>query len=135
MQTSDQNLSKGELTYGRGSASGVKMQGNKVKLKFNAVSILVGQHFIINTWLLSVSIYQTHLNISDNLQHIYIININNHQHKLRTTWIIKDHDLFSSSSSIIMWGFRLLLTVSTTDTSVLHSAEVVQLYSQAVYPI
>jgi hypothetical protein len=69
MQTSDQNLSKGELTYGRGSASGVKMQGNKVKLKFNAVSILVGQHFIINTWLLSVSIYQTHLSISDSLQH------------------------------------------------------------------
>jgi hypothetical protein len=42
-------LSKGELTYGQGSASGVKMQGNKVRLKFNAVSILVGQHFIINT--------------------------------------------------------------------------------------
>jgi hypothetical protein len=51
-------LSKSELTYGRGSASGVKMQGNKVRLKFNAVSILVGQHFIIKTWLLGISIYQ-----------------------------------------------------------------------------
>jgi hypothetical protein len=29
----------------------------------------------------------------------------------------------------------LLLTVSMTDISVLHSAEVVQLYPQAVYPI
>ena len=44
-------LSKGELTYGRGSASGVKMQGNKVRLKFNAIGILVGQHFINNTCL------------------------------------------------------------------------------------
>jgi hypothetical protein len=26
-----------------------EMQGNKVRLKLNAVSILVGQHFIINT--------------------------------------------------------------------------------------
>jgi hypothetical protein len=59
-------LSKGELTYGQGSASGVKMQGNKVRLKFNAVSILVGQHFIINTWLLSISIYQTQLSIIHN---------------------------------------------------------------------
>jgi hypothetical protein len=49
MQTSDQNLSKGELTYGRGSASGVKMQGNEVRLKFNVIGILVSQHFIINT--------------------------------------------------------------------------------------
>jgi hypothetical protein len=112
-----------------------KMQGNKVRLKFNAIDILVGQHFIINTWLLGISIYRTHLSISDNLQHIYIININNHQRKLRTTWTIKDHDLFSSSSSIIMWGSRLLLTVSMTDISVLHSAEVVQLYPQAVYPL
>jgi hypothetical protein len=28
-----------------------------------------------------------------------------------------------------------LITVSTTDISVLHSAEVVQLYPQAVYPV
>jgi hypothetical protein len=112
-----------------------KMQGNKVRLKFNAVSILFGQHLITNTWLLSVSIYQTHLSISDNLQHEYIININNHQHKLRTTWTKKDHDLFSSSSSIIMWGSRLLLPVSTADISVLYSAEVVQLYPQVVYPL
>jgi hypothetical protein len=112
-----------------------KMQGNKVRLKFNAIGILVGQHFIINTWLLGISIYQTHLSISDNLQHIYIINMNNHQHKLRSTWTIKDHDLFSSSSSIIMWGSRLLITVSTAHISVLHSVEVVQLYPQAVYPL
>jgi hypothetical protein len=61
--------------------------------------------------------------------------MNNHQHKLRTTWTKKNHDLFSSSSSIIMWGSRLLLTVSTADISVLQSAEVVQLYPQAVYPL
>jgi hypothetical protein len=111
-----------------------EMQGNKVRLKFNVVGILVGLHFIINTWLLGISMCQTHLSISDNLQHIYIINMNNHQHKLKTTWTKKDHDLFSSSSSIIMWGSRLLITVSTADISVLHSAEVVQLYPQAVYP-
>jgi hypothetical protein len=34
-----------------------------------------------------------------------------------------------------MRGSMLLLTVSTADISVLHSAEVVQLYPQAVYPI
>jgi hypothetical protein len=38
-----------------------EMQGNKVRLKLNAVSILVGQHFIINTWLLGISIYQTNI--------------------------------------------------------------------------
>jgi hypothetical protein len=42
---------------------------------------------------------------------------------------------FLSLSSIIMWGSRLLLTVSMTDISVLHSVEVVQLYPQAKYPI
>jgi hypothetical protein len=29
---------------------GWKCNVNKVRLKFNAVNILVGQHFIINTW-------------------------------------------------------------------------------------
>jgi hypothetical protein len=59
-------LSKGELTYGQGSASGGKMQGNKVRLKFNAIGILVGQYFIINTWLLGISIYQSQLSIIHN---------------------------------------------------------------------
>jgi hypothetical protein len=68
-------LSKGELTYGQGSASGVKMQGNKVRLKFNVISILVDQHFIINAWLLSISIYQTQLSIIHN-QHTWASTIN-----------------------------------------------------------
>jgi hypothetical protein len=45
---------------------GWKCKVNKVRIKFNAVSILVGQHFIINTWLLSISIYQTQLSIIHN---------------------------------------------------------------------
>jgi hypothetical protein len=45
---------------------GWKCKVNKVRLKFNVVSILVGQHFIINTWLLSISIYQTQLSIIHN---------------------------------------------------------------------
>jgi hypothetical protein len=36
---------------------GRKFKVNKVRLKFNAVSILVGQYFIMNTWLLSINVY------------------------------------------------------------------------------
>jgi hypothetical protein len=43
-----------------------EMQGNKVRLKFNTIGILVGQHFIINTWLLGISIYQSQLSIIHN---------------------------------------------------------------------
>jgi hypothetical protein len=128
-------LSKGELTYGRGSTSGVKMQGNKVRLKFNVVSILVGQLFIINTWLLSISKYQTQLSMNNIHQHIY------HQHKYIT--IISSEPLepkrtmiyFRVQVQLSCEESRLLITVSTTDISVLHSAEVVQLYPQAVYPL
>jgi hypothetical protein len=42
------------------------MQGNKVRLNFNALNILVGQHFIINTRLIGISIYQTQLSIIHN---------------------------------------------------------------------
>jgi hypothetical protein len=45
---------------------GWKCKVNKVRLKFIAISILVGQHFIINTWLLSISIYQIQLSIIHN---------------------------------------------------------------------
>jgi hypothetical protein len=43
-----------------------KMQGNKVRLKFNVIGILVGQHFTINTWLLGISIYRSQLSIIHN---------------------------------------------------------------------
>jgi hypothetical protein len=45
---------------------GWKCMVNKVKLRFNAVNILIGQHFIINTWLLNISKYQTQLSIINN---------------------------------------------------------------------
>jgi hypothetical protein len=69
----------GDLTYGGGSSSGWKCKVNKVRMKFSVVSILVGQHFIINnTWLLSISIYQTHIKHKQYLSaYIYIY----HQHK------------------------------------------------------
>jgi hypothetical protein len=41
---------------------GWKCKLNKVR-QFIAVSILVGQHFIINTWLLGISKYQTQVSI------------------------------------------------------------------------
>jgi hypothetical protein len=130
-------LSKGELTYGQGSASGVKMQGNKVRLKFNVVGILVGQHFIINTWLLGISIYQTQLSMNHIHQHIYIY----HQHKYITSISSKPLEpkrttiYFHLQVQLSCEESKLLLTVSTTDISVLHSVEVVQLYPQAVYPL
>jgi hypothetical protein len=63
---------------------GWKCKVNKVRLSFNAVSILVGQHFIINTWLLSISTYQTHIKHKQKIFSIYVTNINNHQHQLNS---------------------------------------------------
>jgi hypothetical protein len=68
-------------------------------------------------------------------QHIY------HQHKYIT--IISSEPLepkrtmiyFRVQVQLSCEESRLLITVSTTDISVLHSAEVVQLYPQAVYPL
>jgi hypothetical protein len=45
--------------------------------------------------------------------------------------ITRDHDLSSSSSSIIMWGSLLLLTVSMTNRLVLHSADVVHFHHKS----
>jgi hypothetical protein len=42
--------------------------------------------------------------------------------------ITREHDLSLYSSSIIMWGSRPLLTVSTANQLVLHSAEVVHFH-------
>jgi hypothetical protein len=67
--TSSANLSKFKQGWAHlwsGLNKWGKKQGNKVRLQFNAIGILVGQHFIINTWLLGISVYQTHLSISDN---------------------------------------------------------------------
>jgi hypothetical protein len=74
LQTSDQNLSKGELTYGRGSASGGKINASLTRWGQGwSVSILVGQHFINNTYLTNkcesqvfplnkgIRVYQKHL--------------------------------------------------------------------------
>jgi hypothetical protein len=62
------------------------MQGNKLRLKFNAVNILVGQHFIINTWLQSISIYQTQLSIIKN-QHNSNHLSKYHQHEAQPLWV------------------------------------------------
>jgi hypothetical protein len=45
--------------------------------------------------------------------------------------ITREHDLSPSSSSIIMWRSRLLLTVSTANQLVLHSAEVVHFHHKS----
>jgi hypothetical protein len=45
--------------------------------------------------------------------------------------ITREHDLSPSSSSIIMWGSRPLLTVSTANRLVLHSAEVVHFHHKS----
>jgi hypothetical protein len=67
--------------------------------------------------------------------HIYITII-----KLRTTLTKLNHlRAIKHDFSIFKFNYhvrvRLLLTVSTTDISVLHSTEVAQLYPQAVYPL
>jgi hypothetical protein len=46
--TSDQNQARVSSIMVGAQQVG-EMQGNKVRLKFNAIGILVGQHFIINT--------------------------------------------------------------------------------------
>jgi hypothetical protein len=108
------------------------MQGNKVRLKLNAVSILVGQHFINNTCLTNkcesqvfplnkgIRVYQKHLN-------------ENHLRKPLADLRISIY--FHLQVQLSCEEFRLLITVSTADISVLHSSEVVQLYPQAVYPL
>jgi hypothetical protein len=75
----------------RAQQLGWKYKVNKVRLKFNVVSILVGQHFIINTWLLNISIYQTQLSI-----------IHNH-HKL------KPLEQISSTWSSTSWANHLTI--------------------------
>jgi hypothetical protein len=61
--------------------------------------------------------------------HNYHKEIDKIRHKHMAT-ITREHDLSPSSSSIIMWGSRPLLTMSTANQLVLHSAEVVHLYPQ-----
>jgi hypothetical protein len=75
----------------------------------------------ISTWLLIkykfISTHNYHKEV-DEIHHKHMDNI--------TT----EHDLSPSSSLIIMWGSRTLLTVSMANRLVLHSAEVVHLYPQ-----
>jgi hypothetical protein len=103
---------------------GRKFKVNKVRLKFNAVSILVGQYFIMNTWLLSINVYWTHIKHKQySSAYIYIYLQHKAQNHLNQNIINMklnhlsaiEHDLFLSSSSIIMWGSRLLLTMSMTN--------------------
>ena len=58
MFSSEQQLGKGEYTYGWYSASGGKCKAIKEMLRFIAGSILVGQILLAGTYLLDVSLYQ-----------------------------------------------------------------------------
>ena len=58
MFSSKQQLDKGEYTYDWYSASGGKCKAIKEKLRFIAVSILVGQILLASTYLLGISLYQ-----------------------------------------------------------------------------
>ena len=52
----EQQLGKGEYTYGWYSASGEKCKAIKEKLRFIAVSILVSQILLASTYLLGISL-------------------------------------------------------------------------------
>jgi hypothetical protein len=73
----------------------------------------------ISTWLLikykSIPTHNYH-KVIDKVRHKHMASIT------------REHDLSTSLSSLIMWESRLLLTVSTANRLVLHSAEVVHLY-------
>jgi hypothetical protein len=58
MFSSEQQLGKGEYTYGWYSASGGKCKAIKERLGFIAISILVGQILLASTCLLGISLYQ-----------------------------------------------------------------------------
>jgi len=58
MFSSEQQLDKGEYTYGWYSASGGKCKAIKERLGFIAISILVGQILLASTYLLGISLYQ-----------------------------------------------------------------------------
>ena len=58
MFSSEQQLDKDEYTYGWYSASGGKCKAIKERLRFKAVSILVGQILLANTYLLGIGLYQ-----------------------------------------------------------------------------
>ena len=97
-------LSKGELTYGRGSASGGKTNASLTRWGWGwAVSILVGQHFINNTCLTNKCESQ-----------VFPLNKGIRVYKKTLKWNnlsktigrSSDLDLFPSSSSIIMWGVQ-----------------------------
>jgi len=58
MFSSEQQLGKGEYTYGWYSASGGKCKAIKERMGFIAISILVGQILLASTYLLGISLYQ-----------------------------------------------------------------------------
>jgi hypothetical protein len=61
--------------------------------------------------------------------HSYHKEIDKIRHKHMAS-ITREHDLSPSSSLVIMWGSRPLLTMSTANQLVLHSTEVAHLYPQ-----
>jgi hypothetical protein len=74
----------------------------------------------ISTWLLIKYKYiPTHIKHKGKIHH---------KNMARIT---REHDLSPSSSSIIMWGSRPLLTMSTANRFVLHSAEVVHFHHKS----
>jgi hypothetical protein len=58
MFSSEQQLGKGEYTYSWYSASGGRCKAIKERLRFTAVSILVGQILLESTYLVGLSLYQ-----------------------------------------------------------------------------
>ena len=58
MFTSDQQLGKNKYTYGWYPESGGRCKAIKEKLRFIAISILVGQILLASTYLLGITLYQ-----------------------------------------------------------------------------
>ena len=85
-----------------------KYKAIKESLGFIAISILVGQILLASIYLLGISLYQP----------TYAID-----HKWYNNIKPKHHILSHSSSSVIMWGSRPLMTVSTADISVLNTLQ------------
>ena len=78
MFSSEQQVGKGEYTYGWYSASGGRMHGNQERLRFITVSIFSWSYFISELLLTRYKFIPTHLSIKD------ISSYQNHRnHKLK----------------------------------------------------
>ena len=98
-----------------------KMHVHQERLGFIAVNIYSWSYFISEHLLTRYKFIPTHLSIKD-------ISLYQNHRNLRLNY---------SSSLIIMWGSKSLVTMSTIEISVLHSTEVVHFHHNScllIYP-